>query len=64
MAMLVNRERLYERTMSEDALAAWAGSLSAHILASPINKTKERSKKKRKIWGAWMWCSVRMKTRL
>lgn len=51
MAMLVNRERLYERTMSEDALAAWVGSLSAHILAAPINKTKERSKKKRKNWG-------------
>ena len=63
MAMLVNRETLYERTMSADVAAAWPESLSAHILASPMNKTKERSTKKRKSCGAWMWCSLRMKMR-
>lgn len=63
MAMLVNREAPYERAMSVDALKAWPESLSAHILASPINRNSERSKKKRKSCGACMWCSLRMKMR-
>ena len=64
MAMLVKREAPYERTMSADVLAAWPESLSAHILASPMNKKKERSKKRRESCGAWMWCSLRMKIRV
>lgn len=64
MAMLAKREAPYERSMRADVLAAWPESLSAQILASPMNKSKERSRKKRKSCGAWMWCSLRMKMRL
>ena len=59
--ILVKRERLYESIMRAAALAAWAEVLRAHILASAMNKKRTRNKKKRKMCGAWMWCSFRMK---
>lgn len=59
--ILVKRERLYERMMRAEALAAWAAVLRAHILASATNKNRTRNKNKRKMYGAWMWCSFRMK---
>ena len=54
MAILVNRETLYESSMNAEFSAAWAASLKAHSLASPTNKNRVRSKKKRKICGARM----------